>query len=171
MPFFFSCSWIEGATATSWLTFRFLAYTLTSIIMSYHQLEGVDIKAFMDASFSSCERLSEFLIEYPSSDYLSTSPRPYQVECLLSRTLSRLPCSNFCSCLRERKCFLDLSRKSLQPVAAYLHLLLRDLLVQIFKLLVKVWSFCVLHTNKECIWYFILHFIWRPLPQQDCFIC
>lgn len=92
--------------------------------MSYHQLEGVDVKAFMDASFSSYERLSEFLIEYPSSDYLSTSPRPYQVECFLSSTLSRLPCSNFCSCLHERKCFLDLSRKNLQPVAAYLHLLL-----------------------------------------------
>lgn len=43
--FFFFCSWIQGATATSWLNFRFLAYTLTSIIMSYHQLEGVDIKA------------------------------------------------------------------------------------------------------------------------------
>lgn len=42
-----------------------------------------------------------------------------------------------------------------------------DLLVQMFKLLVKVLSFCVLQTNKECIGYFILHFFLRPLPQQD----
>lgn len=72
----------------------------------------------------------------------------------IPHTLSWFPCSNFHSCLYERRCFLGSFRKSLQLVSSCVG----DLLDQMFKA-----SVCYVLTRNA---FFTSFCIWRPFSQQ-----